>query len=490
MNAASTGHPPHSAPPHTGRFPSNFVWGAATSAYQIEGATTTDGRTDSIWDTFARREGAVFQRQSGEPACGHYHRLEEDVGLMRRIGLQAYRFSIAWPRVQPLGPSSRNDAGLAFYDRLVDALLGAKIEPWVTLYHWDMPAWAFERGGLLNRDFALWFADYAALVVDRLSDRVSHWMTLNEPQVFCKFGYGDGTNAPGLRLSLEEQLQAVHVSLLAHGRACRVIRARAKRPARVGWAVVGRTDFPVGRRADGADVASLSDGPMHFVPPSEADIAAARRSMMAITTRDLWNNTWYNDPVFFGEYPEDGLSLYAPAAPKVEPGDMELIRQPLDFLGVNIYDGRAVRAGDDGTARVVPFAPGHPQTLIRWFITPPALRYGPRFLHERYRVPVYITENGLSCMDWVQGEGTDARVSDPQRVDYTRRYLIELSKAVADGAEIGGYFHWSLLDNFEWAEGYQQRFGLVHVDIPTGRRTLKDSALWYQQIIASNGAKL
>lgn len=446
-------------------FPSGFVWGAATSAYQIEGATREDGRGESIWESFARTPGATFQHQTGDPACDHYNRFREDVSLMRRIGLAAYRFSIAWPRVQPHA-GRINERGLAFYDRLVDALLEAKIDPWVTLYHWDMPTWVYQRGGLLDRDFAQLFADYAAVVIDRLSDRVRSWMTLNEPQVFCKFGYGDGTNAPGLKLTLGDQLQAVHVSLLAHGRGCQVIRARAKSPARVGWAVVGRTDYPM--------------------TESREDVDAARESMMSISTPDLWNNTWYNDPVFFGKYPEDGLRLYAPAAPDIRPGDMEVIRQPLDYLGVNIYDGRQVRRGEHGRPEVVPFGQGHPQTLFKWFITPPALRWGPRFLHERYRVPIYITENGISCTDWVHADGA---VHDPQRIDYTRRYLLELRRAIADNADIRGYFHWSLLDNYEWAEGYQQRFGLIHVDVPTGKRTLKDSAAWYAGIIASNGAK-
>lgn len=445
-------------------FPQNFVWGAATSAYQIEGAVHQDGRTDSVWDEFAQRTGAIFQHQSGNPACDHYNRVAEDVGLMQQIGLRAYRFSIAWPRVQPDGPGKVNQKGLAFYDRLVDALLAAKIEPWLTLYHWDMPMWVHHRGGLLNREFVGWFEDYAAAVVDRLSDRVQKWMTINEPQVFCKFGYGDGTNAPGMKLSLSEQLQTVHISLMAHGRACQVIRARAKTKPTVGWALVGRTDVPA--------------------TDSAADIEAARRSTLGVSTPDLWNNTLYADPAILGSYPEDALRIYAPAKPVIQPGDMELIKQPLDYYGLNIYDGRQVRAGANGAAEVVPFGLGHPQTLFKWFIVPSALRWGPRFIHERYKLPVYITENGISCPDWVHMDG---KVHDPQRVDYTRRYLSELRRAIADGADIRGYFHWSLMDNFEWAEGYQQRFGLIHVDIPTGKRTLKESAHWYREVIRTNG---
>lgn len=475
-------------------FPAGFVWGAATSSYQIEGATRVDGRGESIWDVYAAR-GSTFQSQSGEPACDHYHHVDEDVGIMRQIGLKAYRFSIAWPRVQPQGPGAPNAAGLAFYDRLVDALLAQGIEPYVTLYHWDMPQWLNLRGGLLNRAFVDHFAEYTQIVVDRLSDRVTRWMTINEPQVFCKFGYGDGTNAPGYKLSLGEQLQTVHVALMSHGRACQVIRARAKKPPVVGWALVGRTDFPVGASAKGGrSTPSTPEGPLHFIEPTRDDVEAARRSMMNVTTRDLWNNTLYADPVVFGHYPEDALRVFSPDKPDVRPGDMDLIRQPLDFYGVNIYDGRAVCAGPGGTAdpRVIPFDLGHPQTLCRWYITPPALRYGPRFLYERYKVPIYIAENGISCMDWAQMDAhtPHGRVHDPQRIDYTRRYLQQLRLAIDDGADIRGYFHWSLLDNFEWAEGYQQRFGLVHIDVPTGRRTPKASAAWYRSVIESNGAAL
>ncbi len=475
-------------------FPPGFVWGAATSSYQIEGATRADGRTDSIWDVFAAR-GGTFQSQSGEPACDHYHRFEEDVALMRQMGLKAYRFSIAWPRVQPNGPESVSSAGLGFYDRLVDALLKAGIEPYVTLYHWDMPQWLSLRGGLLNREFVGFFGTYAEAVVDRLSDRVSQWMTINEPQVFCKFGYADGTNAPGYKLSLGEQLQTVHVALMSHGRACQVIRARAKKKPTVGWALVGKTDFPVGACANGErDTPSLPSGPLDFIPPTPEDVEAARRSMMSVTAREIWNNTLYADPVVFGHYPEDALRVYAPDKPDIRPGDMELIKQPLDFYGVNIYDGRAVRAGPGGASdpRVVPFDLGHPQTLCKWFIAPPALRYGPRFLYERYKVPVYIAENGISCTDWLQQDGrtNEGRVDDPQRIDYTRRYLRQLRLAIDDGADIRGYFHWSLLDNFEWGEGYQQRFGLIHVDMPTGKRTPKASSVWYRGVIETNGVSL
>lgn len=454
-------------------FPSGFVWGAATSSYQIEGGALADGAGPSIYEPFCRQEGKVFGGHTGTVAADHYHRYREDVGLMREIGLKAYRFSISWPRVMPEGTGRVNEAGLSFYDKLVDELLKAGVEPWVTLYHWDFPQALQLKGGWLNRESAAWFAEYARVIVDRLSDRVSKWMTINEPQVYIKFGYGDGKIAPGLKLGLEEQLAACHNALRAHGRAVQVIRQHAKKTPTVGWALVGRTDYPA--------------------TESAADIDAARRGTLGVLTPDLWNNTWYADAAFFGRYPEDGERVYGTAnLPRIEAGDMAEINQRLDFYGLNIYDGRMVKAGvkgSDGKAaiEVVPQPDGQGQTAIKWFVTPPALRFGPRFIHERYKVPVYITENGLSNVDWV---ALDGRVHDPQRIDYTTRYLRELRKAIDDGADIKGYFHWSLLDNFEWAEGYKERFGLIHVDYATGKRTPKDSAAWYRSVIESNGATL
>lgn len=477
-------------------FPEGFVWGAATSSYQIEGGAAEGGRGASIFEPFCNRPGAVFGGHSGAVATSHYHRWKEDVGIMRQIGLKAYRFSISWSRVLPDGVGRINQEGLDFYDRLVDELLnagasggaepGGRIEPWVTLFHWDFPLALQHKGGWFNRDSAKWMAEYAGVVVDRLSDRVTNWMTINEPQVYIKFGYGDGTLAPGLKLGLDEQLVACHHALRAHGAAVQAIRARAKAKSHVGWALVNRTFYPA--------------------TESPKDVEAARSATMGVLTPDLWNNTWYADPVFFGRYPEDGVKMFAQAPHSarvpIEAGDMELIAQPLDFYGVNIYDGVAVRArrgagertggapvapGTKHEHEVVPFADGHPMTAFRWHVTPECLRWGPRFVAERYKVPVYVTENGLSNVDWVMSDG---KVHDPQRIDYTRRYLQQLERAIDDGADIRGYFHWSLLDNFEWAAGYRERFGLVFVDYATGTRTVKESAKWYKKVIESEGRAL
>lgn len=450
-----------------GSFPKGFVWGAASSAYQIEGAARDDGRGDSVWDAYCRMPGAIFDGHTGDVACDHYRRAPEDVAIMKSLGLQAYRFSISWPRVMPEGVGAVNEKGLAFYDRLVDMLLAANIAPWVTLFHWDEPTALYNRGGWNNRDSAQWFADYTRVVVDRLGDRVAHWMTLNEPQCFIGGGPTNLPQAPGVRVSLAQQLQMWHHAAMAHGRATQVIRARAKLAPKVGYAPVGVSNIP------GDD------------KPSSID--AARLAATSVMAPHLWNNTWFNDPVFFGRYPEDGLRVYGADAPRPQPGDMDIIKQPMDFLGLNIYNGIPVRMSAAGVPEEAPRLPGHARTGFYWPVEPESLYWGPRFMHERYKTPIYITENGLSCMDWVQ---LDGKCHDPQRTDFLCRYLRELRRGVRDGVDVRGYFQWSIMDNFEWLDGYRQRFGLVHVDFQTQKRTIKDSAHWYAKVIASNGAAL
>lgn len=448
-------------------FREGFVWGAGSSSLQIEGAAAQDGRAPSIWDMLCRRPGAIQNADTSEVCCDHYNRMPEDVALMARMGLQAYRFSVAWPRVLPLGIGRVNEAGIAFYDRLVDGLLQNNIEPWLTLYHWDLPQALFERGGWLSPEIPAWFADYTRVVVDRLGDRVQNWITINEPQIFIGLGYRDGKHAPGLKLAMGEQLTAAHHVLLAHGRSVQVIRERAKKRANIGWAPVGRVDYPQVETVD--------------------QIQAARRSSFAITEKDFWNNSWFGDPVCLGHYPEDGVKLFGKDMPRIEKGDLETIHQKLDFCGVNIYSGSPVRTIAAGAIESVPAIPGAASTTMRWPVSPKALYWGPRFLHERYKLPVVITENGMANPDWVASDG---RVHDPQRIDFTRSYLLELARACADGVPVAGYFHWSILDNFELAEGFKDRFGLIHVDFATQKRTLKDSAYWYAEVIRTNGEHL
>jgi beta-glucosidase len=448
-------------------FPDDFFFGSATASYQVEGAAYDDGKGLSVWDMFCRKGGTVWQGQSGDVACDHYHRYLEDVAIMKEIGLNAYRFSISWPRVVPAGTGAVNEAGLAFYDRLVDALLDAGIAPFCTLFHWDYPYELYCRGGWLNPDSPDWFADYARVIVDRLSDRVRHWMTLNEPQCFILLGHQSGIHAPGDKLGLAEVLRAMHHALLAHGKAAQVIRAHSKSEAQIGAAPVGAVKIP----------AAACPG----------NVEAARAAMFAVNGQDTWANALWMDPMIFGRYPEDAFANFGAAMPTIRDGDMETICQPLDFFGVNTYSGGYVRAGEDGRPEDVPFAPGHPITAFKWWVTPEALYWGPKFFFERYKLPIIITENGMSNVDWVSLDGC---VRDPQRIDYLQRHMLEFARAGRDGVDIRGYFVWTLTDNFEWAEGYKERFGMVHTDFVTQARTLKDSALWYKEVIATGGDAL
>ena len=443
-------------------FPDGFVWGAAAASYQIEGAVDTDGKGPSVWDVFAHRPGAVWNGHHGDVACDHYHRFEEDVALMKAIGLGAYRLSICWPRVLPVGHGEINDKGLAFYDRLIDELVAAGIEPWVTLFHWDYPQALFERGGWLNRDSPEWFAEYTSRIVERLSDRVRHWVTLNEPRVFIGYGHREGKHAPGVLLSWPEVLRAAHHVLLAHGHAVQAIRAASRTPCQIGYAPIG----------------------LPTLPETEApeDVELARRLTFQMRERTLWSNSWWMDPVFRGSYPEDGLALHGADMPRFPSSDLDIIRQPLDFCGANTYMALPARE-HEGSADGWP--PGHPRTGCNWPVTPDALYWGPRFLHERYGLPLVITENGVSCRDSVF---LDGKVHDPLRIDFLTRYLRALHRVISDGVPVRGYFHWSIMDNFEWAEGFKERFGLVFVDYATQHRLLKDSAYWYQQVIATNGS--
>jgi beta-glucosidase len=446
------------------KFPKNFTWGAASASYQLEGAAQEDGRGSSVWDMFSQTPGKTWEGDTGAVACDHYHRYREDVGLMKKIGLDAYRFSIAWPRILPNGTGKINQKGLDFYDRLVDELLKAKIEPWITLFHWDFPYELYLQGGWLNPKSPDWFAEYTKIVIDCLSDRVTYWMTLNEPQCFIWLGHRDGRHAPGDNLGIPEIVIAGHHTLQAHGKSVQIIRTHAKKSPQIGMAPVGLVNYPATN--------------------SKADIEAARKATFAINDATLWSNSWWSDPMFLGKYPEDGLKHMGKYLPKGWEKDLSLISEPLDFYGTNIYRGLPYRSGKNGMPEAVKTQPGHPHSLCFWKMTPEVLYWGPKFFYERYGKPIVITENGMSNCDWVM---LDGRVHDPQRIDYLHRYLSEYGRAIQDGVPSLGYFLWSIMDNFEWGDGYKQRFGIIHVDYQTQKRTLKDSALWYQKLIKSNG---
>ncbi len=445
-------------------FPNGFVWGAAAASYQIEGAATADGKGPSIWDMFSRKPGEVWKDGNGDFACDHYHRYKEDVAIMKGLGLHAYRLSVAWPRVFPDGTGAINGKGLDFYDRLIDELLRAGITPWVTLYHWDLPLALYHRGGWLNPDIAHWFADYATAVAKRLSDRVKHWMPLNEPQVFLGAGLIQARHAPGDKLRLNEFLHAVHNTLIAHGRSVQALRASVKQPARIGTAQAAYNYVPASDRPD--------------------DLKAARERWFATADDSYKQNGLWLDALLLGRYPEDALKLFGAAMPPIRQGDMETIKQKLDFIGLTLYSADPVRRGKDGKPEVVPWPQGYPITSFEWAVAPSILRLVPTWVHERYKLPIAIVENGIAQRDWVSADGA---VHDPARIDFTARYLRELHGAIAAGVPIEAYFHWSIIDNFEWAEGYKHRFGLVYVDYATQKRTLKDSARFYAEVIASNG---
>ena len=445
------------------KFSKDFILGAATSSYQIEGAAYRDGGGLSTWDMMCEQSGKVDNSDTGKIACDHYHRYKNDIALMAELGLQAYRFSISWPRILPQGVGKVNQRGLDFYSRIVDELLEHGIDPWVTLFHWDYPYELYLKGGWLNRESADWFADYTSLVVDKLSDRVSQWTTLNEPQCFISLGHLDGIHAPGLSMGISEVLLAGHNALRAHGKAVQVIRADAKTEPFISISQANKVSIPYSE--------------------SSADIEAARQHMFANQDKHLFSNSWFSDPMILGRYPEDGVNLFAAEMPKIQAGDMEDIDQPLDYFATNIYSGLFVRASNEKPFEVVEEL-DLPQTQMGWPITPEALYWGPKYLHQRYQLPIVVTENGMANDDSVR----DGKIYDRDRIDYLYRHLGQYARAIDDGVPALGYFLWSLMDNFEWAEGYSKRFGIVHVDYATQKRTLKYSAHWYKSLIASHKA--
>lgn len=442
------------------RFDPGFVWGVATSAYQIEGATKEDGRGPSIWDTFSARPGHVYRGHTGDVAVDHYHRWPQDVALLRDLGLEAYRFSIAWPRIQPEGRGAVEARGLAFYDRLVDGLLEAGIEPWPTLFHWDLPQALEDAGGWPSRETAHRFADYAEIVADALGDRVRNWTTLNEPWCAAFLGYGAGIHAPG-RTEPAAALAASHHLHLAHGLA--VPRLREGRPE----AQVGVT--------------------LNLYAVSPADDTGRHHD--AVRRIDGLMNRWFLDPVLLGRYPEDVLRDVAGVIDHdlVRDGDLATIAAPLDFLGINYYSRHVVAASPWPGASEVAFVEREwPKTASGWDIDAPGLGEVLAQVHRDYpAIPIHITENGAAFDDVL----ADGAVDDDDRIDFIASHLSVLADAIDDGVDVRGYFAWSLLDNFEWAEGYEKRFGLVHVDFDTLERTPKASARWYGDLVRRSSTK-
>lgn len=446
------------------QFPDAFLWGAACASYQCEGAWNEDGKGPNIWDDFCHDAagGHIKHGDTGDTACDSYHRFREDVALMKQCHLQAYRFSISWSRVIPDGDGAVNEKGLQYYDDLVNELLSSGMKPLITLYHWDLPSALQARGGWQNREIVASFGRYARIIAERFRGRVDTYMTINEPQCVVGLGYGAGVHAPGLHLPGEELARLYHHLALAHSEAQRQIKA-ADPQAKVGFVSCGKLCYPQEDTPEGRE-------------------AAYRASF------DLSEKNWvfsFNvplDAMILRRYEDSACETLRKFSASVPASDWDLMETP-DFLGLNIYQGTRV----DSQGQAIAPPPGSPLTGAKWNITPEVMHYGPLNMHRRYGLPLYITENGLSCNDFVF---LDGQVHDPNRIDFLHRYLSELSKAIRDGADVRGYLHWSFLDNFEWASGYDERFGLIHVDYQTQRRTPKDAARWYRQIIDTNGNAL
>ncbi|HEX6293126.1 MAG TPA: GH1 family beta-glucosidase [Herpetosiphonaceae bacterium] len=443
-------------------FPDDFVWGTATAAYQIEGAVAEDGRAPSIWDTFSHMPGKTHSGDTGDVACDHYHRWETDIQLMQQIGCQAYRFSIAWPRVLPQGTGQTNAQGLDFYDRLVDGLLAANMTPFVTLYHWDLPQALQDKGGWANRDTVEAFVEYADAVVSRLGDRVTNWVTHNEPWCTGMLGNFLGEHAPGLR-DLPTALQVIHHVLLSHGRAVPVLRS-------------ARTGTQVG--------ITLNLSPGYPASKSPEDVAAAARF-------DSFMNRWFLDPLYGRGYPEDLAAIYGPAMPYMEPHDLDIIATPTDFLGVNFYFPTVIRAtsldanplGIAQRSTEEAAEAGKEITAMGWEVDAGGLsNLLVRLQRDYLPKAIYITENGAAFDD----QATDGKVHDPRRIAYLHSHFSAAHEALTNGVPLRGYFVWSLMDNFEWAYGYSKRFGLIYVDYETQTRILKDSAHWFRRVIDEN----
>lgn len=446
------------------RFPADFVWGTATSAYQIEGSPTADGAGRSIWHRFSHTPGNTWLNETGDVACDHYRRYKSDVAVMAELGANAYRFSIAWGRIFPQGTGAVNKKGIDFYSRLVDELLGRGINPNATLFHWDLPEALDDRGGWLNRDVADWFADYATTMFDALGDRVKIWSTLNEPWVVTDGGYLAGVLAPG-HSNLFEAPIATHNLLRAHGKGVEGFRAsKAVKNGKIGITVNLEPKYPA------------TDSP--------EDLAAVRRA-------DAYMNRQFLDPAFLGRYPDEMREIFGEAWPDWSDEDMRQIRQPIDFVGVNYYTRRVERYWPDHLplkTKHVP-QPQHIETATNWEVFPEALTKVLLWVTERYGKPaIYITENGAAFYD--PPHTIDGKIEDPLRMEYYRQHLRATHDAMQKGADVRGYYAWSLLDNYEWAHGYSKRFGIVHVDYSTQQRTIKSSGRYYSEVIRTNGAIL
>lgn len=447
-------------------FAKDFLWGAAAAATQIEGAWNEDGKGESIWDTFGHKGGYIAHGETADIACDHYHRYKEDVALMKEMGLKSYRLSINWSRVFPQGTGQVNQKGLEFYINLCKELCEAGIKPMVTLYHWDLPTAIYEKGGWENPDIPLWFEAYTRTMAEALGDYVHGWMTFNEYQMFIGLAYGIGAHAPFQPGTSDDRLNTMTRNvLLSHGRAIAVLRQLCPN-ALLGMAPTGDC----------------------YLPENESPeaVEAARARTFALGRDYTMSNAWWADPIMLGRYPEGAEERFGDILYRLSEEEWALVSQELDFYGYNCYQGTLDYPIDPKEYDNYGYQ-GCPKSLMGWNITPDALYWSSKFMYERYGKPIIVTENGYSGLDWV---ALDGKVHDPGRIDYLHRYLLGLRRATEEGIPVLGYHCWSLMDNFEWSIGYDQRFGLIYVDYQTQKRTLKDSAYWYKEVIAANGENL
>ncbi len=447
-------------------FRNDFLWGAATAAYQIEGAWNNDGKGLNIWDLCNEQKNVVKHNENGKHASEHYRHMKEDVQLMKEMGLKAYRFSISWTRILPDGIGKINEQGVKFYSDLVDELLKVGIEPLVTLFHWDYPLSLHNKGGWISNESSDWFMEYTKVIVDALSDRVQYWMTLNEPQIFVHLGYNKGIFAPYEMHDRKVLTKISHNVLLAHGKAVRIIRQNAKKKPLIGFGFTGPSVIPKNELQE--EIEEAYNKTFHISAFGDDDF--------------LLSNSWWADPIFFGEYPKDAYDLLKDDMPEIKEGDMEIISTPVDFFGANIYQSLVAEVNEYQYADNC--YQGCPRTQNGWAVTPEVLYWSARFFTERYHTPFMITENGMAGTDWVH---LDGKVHDSYRIDFLKRYITSLKRAADEGIDIIGYMCWSAMDNFEWASGYDIRFGLIYVDYLTQKRYLKDSAYWYKEVIELNG---
>ena len=447
-------------------FPQSFLWGAASAAHQIEGAYREDGKGLGIWDALTQERGYIAHGENGNIACDHYHHWREDVALMKELGLKSYRFSVSWPRVLPEGVGQVNEAGIRFYVGLVDELRAAGIEPLVTLYHWNLPMALYERGGWKNPDSPDWFAEYTELMMKALGEKVKYWITFNEPQCIVGPGMKTGYGAPFEKNTDTVLIGVTRNILLAHGKAVETIR-RLSPDAKVGFAPTGPCAIPASE--------------------DQAHIEEARQLSFTVPKGDyLGSNAWWADPILLGRFSPDAQAIFGDRLPDFTEEEWRLVAAPLDFYGFNVYQSLDYADPKPFTHERDAY-PGSPRTAMGWKVTPEVMYWSCRFLHERYGLPLLVTENGMANCDWVS---LDGQVHDPQRIDFVHRHLLQLKRAVEEGIPVLGYHYWSILDNYEWTEGYDKRFGLIYVDYPTQRRIPKDSAAWYSKVIQANGENL